>query len=95
MTPTTAGRTLDSAEARRRRTEARRRYLADTFILWRRNRLMVLGTAIILGLILVALLAPFIAAQDPLSRSWGTACCRRPPGTCSAPTAWAGTSSRA
>lgn len=71
MTPTTAGRTLDSGEARRRRTEARRRYLADTFTLWRRNRLMVIGTAIILGLILVAFMAPFIAAQDPFEQVLG------------------------
>jgi peptide/nickel transport system permease protein len=71
MTPTTAGRTLDSGEARQRRKEARRRYLGDTFTLWRRNRLMVMGTAIILGLILVALLAPFIAAQDPFEQVLG------------------------
>jgi len=71
MTPTTTARTLDSGEARRRRAEARRRYLADTFTLWRRNRLMVLGTAIIFGLILVALLAPFIATQDPLEQVLG------------------------
>jgi peptide/nickel transport system permease protein len=71
MTPTTAGRTLDSGEARRRRTEARWRYLDDTFTLWRRNRLMVIGTAIILGLILVVLMAPFIAAQDPFEQVLG------------------------
>jgi len=71
MTPTMAGRTLDSGETRRRRTETRWRYLADTFTLWRRNRLMVVGTAIILGLILVVLLAPFIAAQDPFEQVLG------------------------
>jgi peptide/nickel transport system permease protein len=71
MTPTTELRTLDSREVRRRRTEARRRYLADTVTLWRRNRLMVLGTALILGLILVALMAPFIAAQSPLEQFLG------------------------
>jgi peptide/nickel transport system permease protein len=71
MTPTTQARTLDGGEARRRRTEARRRYLSDTFTLWRRNRLMVLGTAIILGLILVALLAPYIAPRDPFEQALG------------------------
>jgi peptide/nickel transport system permease protein len=56
---------LDLTEARRRRSEARWRYLKDTYILWRRNRLMVLGTGIILGLVLVAALAPLLASRDP------------------------------
>jgi peptide/nickel transport system permease protein len=56
---------LDVSEARRRRAEARRRYLMDTYVLWRRNRLMVLGTGIILGLLLVAALAPILATHDP------------------------------
>jgi peptide/nickel transport system permease protein len=60
-----AARTLDVAEARRRRREARARYARDTFVLWRRNRLMVIGTAIIAGLLLVAALAPLLATQHP------------------------------
>jgi peptide/nickel transport system permease protein len=56
---------LDLAEARRRRGEARWRYLKDTYVLWRRNRLMVLGTAIILSLILIAATAPLLATHDP------------------------------
>jgi peptide/nickel transport system permease protein len=56
---------LDFSEARRRRSEARWRYLKDSYILWRRNRLMVLGTSIILGLILVAALAPFLVTHNP------------------------------
>jgi peptide/nickel transport system permease protein len=63
--------TLDLAEARRRRTEARWRYLRDTYVLWRRNRLMVLGTSIILGLILVAALAPLLAAASPYAQTLG------------------------
>jgi peptide/nickel transport system permease protein len=63
--------TLDLAEARRRRTEARRRYLRDTYVLWRRNRLMVLGTSIILGLVLVAALAPLLAAASPYAQTLG------------------------
>ncbi len=56
---------LDLSEARRRRAEARWRDLKDTYFLWRRNRLMVVGTAIILGLLLVAALAPFLATHNP------------------------------
>lgn len=71
MTPTAAARTLDIGEARRRRAEARRRYLRDTYVLWRRNRLMVLGTAIILGLVLVAVLAPLLATANPYEQVLG------------------------
>ena len=63
--------TLDLTEARRRRAEARWRYLRDTYILWRRNRLMVLGTAIILGLLLVAVLAPLFATANPYGQILG------------------------
>ncbi|MFB3820027.1 MAG: nickel transporter permease [Candidatus Methylomirabilales bacterium] len=65
MSTGTAARTLDVAEARRRRREARARYARDTLVLWRRNRLMVIGTAIIAGLLLVAALAPLLATQHP------------------------------
>lgn len=65
MSPTPPARTLDVAEARRRRAEARGRYLRDTLVLWRRNRLMVAGTAIIVGLLGVALLAPLLATHNP------------------------------
>jgi len=63
--------TLDLTEARRRRAEARWRYLKDSYILWRRNRLMVLGTAIILGLLLVAALAPLLATANPYEQILG------------------------
>jgi peptide/nickel transport system permease protein len=62
---------LDLTEARRRRAEARRRYLRDTYVLWRRNRLMVVGTAIILGLVLIAALAPLLAAASPYAQTLG------------------------
>jgi peptide/nickel transport system permease protein len=65
MTPATAPRTLDVREAKRRRAEARRQYVRDTYVLWRRNRLMVLGTGIIAGLLLVATLAPLLATHSP------------------------------
>ena len=65
MTPTTAARTLDIGEAKRRRAEARWRYLRDTVVLWRRNRLMVLGTGIIACLLLVAALAPLLTTHNP------------------------------
>jgi len=60
-----APHTLDLTEARRRRAEARWRYLKDSYVLWRRNRLMVLGTSIVLGLLLVAALAPLLATHNP------------------------------
>jgi peptide/nickel transport system permease protein len=62
---------LDLSEARRRRAEARWRYLRDTYVLWRRNRLMVLGTAIIAGLLLVAALAPLLATANPYEQTLG------------------------
>ncbi|UCE53991.1 MAG: ABC transporter permease [Desulfobacterales bacterium] len=55
---------IDKNEARRRRWEARRRYLKDSYILWRRNRLMVVGTCIIVFLLLVAAFAPLLATHD-------------------------------
>jgi peptide/nickel transport system permease protein len=55
---------LDKGEARRRRWKAKKRYLKDSFILWRRNPLMVVGTFIILFLILVAGFAPLLATHD-------------------------------
>ncbi|HWT81601.1 MAG TPA: ABC transporter permease, partial [Candidatus Methylomirabilis sp.] len=71
MTFHSAAATLDIGEARRRRSEARSRYLRDTYILWRRNRLMVLGTSIILGLVLVAALAPLLATANPYAQTLG------------------------
>ena len=65
MTIAPAPPALDLTEARRRRAEARWRYSKDTYVLWRRNRLMVLGTAIIFGLLLVAALAPLLATHNP------------------------------
>jgi peptide/nickel transport system permease protein len=56
---------LDLREARLRRSQARWRYLQDTYVLWRRNRLMVLGTAIILGLVVVTAVAPLLATHNP------------------------------
>jgi len=69
MTPVTAARTLDVREAKRRRAEARRQYVRDTCVLWRRNRLMVLGTGIIAGLLLVAALAPLLASHGPFEQA--------------------------
>ncbi len=71
MTSQPAPSALDLSEARRRRAEARWRYLKDSYILWRRNRLMVLGTSIILGLLLVAALAPLLATANPYEQTLG------------------------
>jgi len=69
MTSRPTSHALDLTEARRRRAEARRRYLRDTYVLWRRNRLTVLGTSIILALVLVAILAPLLATHNPYEQT--------------------------
>ena len=56
---------LDKSEARRQRRDARRRYWKDSYILWRRNHLMVAGTGIIVFLLLVAAAAPLLATHNP------------------------------
>jgi len=56
---------LDKSEARRQRRNARRRYWKDSYILWRRNHLMVAGTGIIVFLLLVATAAPLLATHNP------------------------------
>jgi peptide/nickel transport system permease protein len=63
--PTITTMTLDIGEAKRRRAEARWGYVRDTCVLWRRNRLMVIGTAIIACLLLVAAVAPLLATHNP------------------------------
>ncbi|MEJ2169075.1 MAG: ABC transporter permease [Desulfobacterales bacterium] len=56
---------LNKNQARRQRWQARLRYLKDSYLLWRRNHLMVLGTGIIVFLLVLAALAPLLATQDP------------------------------
>jgi len=56
---------LNKNEARRQRRDARLRYLKDSYTLWRRNHLMVVGTSIIFFLLLVAAVAPLLATHDP------------------------------
>lgn len=58
-------RVIDKTEARRRRREARVQYLRDSFVLWRRNHLMVVGSGILVFLLLVAAAAPLLATHDP------------------------------
>jgi len=60
-----ATKALNKSEARRHRREARLRYLKDSYLLWRRNHLMVVGTGIIVFLLLVAAVAPLLATHDP------------------------------
>ena len=66
-----ASYSLDKAEIGRRRSEARKRYFKDSYVLWRRNHLMVIGTFIILFLLLVAALAPLLATHDPYEQILG------------------------
>lgn len=62
------GHALNKNEARRQRRDARVRYFKDSYILWRRNHLMVVGTGIIIFLLLVAALAPLLATHDPYAQ---------------------------
>jgi oligopeptide/dipeptide ABC transporter ATP-binding protein len=59
---------LSRSDVRSKRLEAKIRYMRDSDILWRRNRLMVIGTLIILFLILVAAFAPLLATHDPFDQ---------------------------
>ena len=59
---------LNKSEARRQRRDARLRYWKDSYILWRRNHLMVVGTSIIVFLLLVAAAAPLLATHDPYAQ---------------------------
>ena len=56
---------LNKSDARRQRRDARLRYWKDSYILWRRNHLMVVGTSIIVFLLLVTAVAPLLATHDP------------------------------
>lgn len=56
---------LEKSDIFKQRRAAKIRYFKDSFVLWRRNRLMIIGTFIILFLILVAVFAPVLATHDP------------------------------
>ena len=68
MNGPTASSRLKKSETRRYRMDARKQYWHDTFRLWRRNRLMVLGTIIIVSLLLVAAAAPLLATHGPFDQ---------------------------
>jgi len=68
MNAPSASSKLDRSDARRHRSDARRQYWCDTFTLWRRNKLMVVGTFIILVLLVVAAAAPLLATQGPFDQ---------------------------
>jgi peptide/nickel transport system permease protein len=59
---------LTGGEMRRLRRQARWVYSKDSYVLWRRNPITVAGTLIIVGLILVALVAPMLATHDPYAQ---------------------------
>lgn len=59
---------INKSDARRHRADARKQYWQDTFTLWRRNRLMVIGTIIIISLLMIAALAPLLAMQSPFEQ---------------------------
>ena len=68
MTDTRIAPLLSGGEMRRLRRQARWGYLRDSAVLWRRNPITVAGTLIIVGLILVALVAPVLATHDPYAQ---------------------------
>ncbi|NNF97745.1 MAG: ABC transporter permease [Desulfobacteraceae bacterium] len=59
---------IDKRLARNQRWKARQRYFKDSYTLWRRNHLMVVGTTIIILLLLIALSAPLLATHNPLDQ---------------------------
>jgi peptide/nickel transport system permease protein len=68
MAEITAKDALNHDEIRRLRLDARRRYLRDSYVLWRRNPITVVGTLIILALLLIAAAAPLLATHDPYNQ---------------------------
>jgi peptide/nickel transport system permease protein len=68
MAEITAKEALDHDEIRRLRADARRRYIRDSYVLWRRNPITVAGTLIILALLLIAAAAPLLATHDPYNQ---------------------------
>jgi peptide/nickel transport system permease protein len=68
MAEITAKDVLKHDEIRRLRLDARRRYLRDSYVLWRRNPITVAGTLIILALLLIAAAAPLLATHDPYNQ---------------------------
>jgi peptide/nickel transport system permease protein len=68
MAEITAKDALDHDEIRRLRADARRRYIRDSYVLWRRNPITVAGTLIILALLLIAAAAPLLATHDPYNQ---------------------------
>ena len=71
MAETDVAASLAPAAIRRLRMQARRRYLRDSYVLWRRNPITVAGTLIILALVLMALFAPGLATHDPFEQILG------------------------
>ena len=52
--------------------EAFLRELRDTYRFWKRSPLSVIGTFVILGLIVIAIIAPLLAPYDPLRQELET-----------------------
>ena len=65
MNPEQADPILSQSDVRNKRLEAKIRYFKDSYTLCRKNRLMMIGTFIILFLILVAAFAPLLATHGP------------------------------
>ena len=71
MAETDVAASLRPEAIRRLRNQARRRYLMDSYVLWRRNPITVAGTLIIAALVLMALFAPGLATHDPYEQILG------------------------
>lgn len=59
---------LTTVEVRMLRAESRKRALQDSWTLWKRNPVTIAGTLIILSLILIAMVAPWLATHDPFDQ---------------------------
>ncbi len=65
MTDTPRDENLKPEVIRKMRAEARKRYFQDSYTLWKRNPITMIGTITIALLILIAFLAPLLATHDP------------------------------
>ena len=65
MTDTAREDALKPEVVRQMRRDARKRYFQDSYTLWKRNPITMIGTITIALLILIAFIAPLLATHDP------------------------------
>jgi peptide/nickel transport system permease protein len=68
MTDTSREDALKPEVVRQMRREARKRYFQDSYTLWKRNPITMVGTIVIALLIMIAFIAPLLATHDPFNQ---------------------------